>query len=97
MKMKKILAATLAATMVMASALTASATTRSSGRFNPDVKYAIDRESCRNTSGFLINGRVDMQESALLSVIIPIYNGELYLEQTIESILQASWKELDYC
>ena len=36
-----------------------------------------------------------MQESALLSVIIPIYNGELYLEQTIESILQASWKELE--
>lgn len=35
------------------------------------------------------------EKKGLLSVIIPVYNGEMYLKQTVQSILQSKYSELE--
>ena len=42
-----------------------------------------------------MNNRTSGCERRMISVIIPVYNGEQYIEQTIKCILQSSYKDIE--
>ena len=38
---------------------------------------------------------IDMEENRKISIVIPLYNGESYIRQTINSILQSTYQDLE--
>ena len=38
---------------------------------------------------------IDMEENRKISIVIPLYNGESYIRQTINSILQSTYHDLE--